>query len=199
MSSVRLVDRVEVERDDFQKHLAVILHENRLLLRRIRSSALPDFIQELSSARSVFFSAQGRSDYILRCFCMRLMHLGFPVYFCGDTITPAMGQGDLLVILSGSGETAWTLDAVRSARSHLARTFGILGKVESAIGRLVDRSIILPGTTKLRRNGEPPSLQMSGSLFEQAAFFFLEATVLELSQKRAEAGEDLLARHAVIE
>jgi len=199
MSSVRLVHRVEVEKDDFQKHLAVILHENRQLLRRVKSSALPDFIQELSGARSIFFCAQGRAGYILRCFCMRLMHLGFPVYFCGDTITPAMGREDLLVVLSGSGETAWTLDAVRSARSHYARTVGILGNAESAIGRMVDRSIMLPGTTKLRRNGEPPSLQMSGSLFEQAAFFFLEATVLELSHERAEAGEDLLARHAVIE
>ena len=102
-----------------------------------------------------------------------------------------MGQGDLLVVLSGSGETSWTLEAVRSARSHRAQTFGVLGKADSAIGRLVDRSIILPGTTKLRRNGEPPSQQMSGSLFEQAAFFFLEAVILELSRERTEAGEDL--------
>jgi 6-phospho-3-hexuloisomerase len=199
MSSVRLVDRVEAERDGFHNHLTVIFHENQLLLRKLKDTVLTDLIQNLRSARSVFFSAQGRAGYLLRCFCMRLMHLGYSVYFCGDTTTPAMGLGDLLVVLSGSGETAWTLEAVRSARNHHAQTLGILGKADSAIGRLVDRSIILPGTTKLRRNGEPPSLQMSGSLFEQAAFFFLEAVVLELSRERTEAGEDLLARHAVIE
>ena len=199
MSSVRLVDREEAESAVFQRHLAVIFHENRMLLEQLKDTALLGFIRDLQSVRSIFFSAQGRASYILRCFCMRLMHLGFRVYFCGDTITPAMGRGDLLVVLSSSGETAWTLEAVRSARDHHARTFGILGKADSAIGRLVDRSIILPGTSKLRRNDEPPSLQMSGSLFEQAAFFFLEAVVLELSRERAEAGEDLLARHAVIE
>lgn len=199
MSSVRLVDREEAESAIFQKHLAIIFHENRMLLEQLEDSALEDFIQALRSVRSVFFSAQGRASYILRCFCMRLMHLGFPVYFCGDTITPAMGRGDLLVVLSGSGETSWTLEAVRSARDHHARTFGILGKADSTIGRLVDRCVILPGTSKLCRSDEPPSLQMSGSLFEQAAFFFLEAVVLELSRERTEAGEDLLAKHAVIE
>jgi 6-phospho-3-hexuloisomerase len=199
MSSVRLVDREEAESAVFQRHLAVIFHENRMLLEQLKDKALLGFIRDLQSVRSIFFSAQGRASYILRCFCMRLMHLGFPVYFCGDTITPAMGRGDLLVVLSGSGETTWTLDAVRSARDHHALTFGILGKADSAVGRLVDRSIILPGTSKLRRSDEPSSLQMSGSLFEQAAFFLLEAVVLELSRERAEAGEDLLARHAVIE
>jgi 6-phospho-3-hexuloisomerase len=199
MSSVRLIDRGEAVRDDFQKHVAAIFHENRLLLRNLKDTDLTDFIRNLQNARGLFFCAQGRAGYVLRCFCMRLMHLDFPVHFCGDTTTPAMGQGDLLVVLSGSGETAWTLEAVRSARSHHAQTFGILGKADSGIGRLVDRSIILPGTTKLRRNGEPSSLQMSGSLFEQAAFFFLEAVVLELSRERAGTGEDLLTRHAVIE
>jgi 6-phospho-3-hexuloisomerase len=199
MSSVRLVARGEVVKDDVQRHLATIFHENRLLLRKLKDTDLTDFMQNLENAQSIFFCAQGRAGYVLRCFCMRLMHLGFPVHFCGDTTTPAMGQGDLLVVLSGSGETAWTIEAVRSARSHHAQTFGILGKADSGIGRLVDRSIILPGTTKLRRNGEPPSLQMSGSLFEQAAFFFFEAVVLELSRERAATGEDLLARHAVVE
>lgn len=199
MSLVRLVDRVESEGAVFQRHLAVILHENRMLLEQVKDAALVDFTQALRSGRNIFFSAQGRAGYVLRCFCMRLMHLGFPVYFCGDTITPAMGRGDLLVVLSGSGDTVWTLEAVKSARDHQAHAFGILGTADSAIGRLVDRCIVLPGTSKRRRSDEPPSRQISGSLFEQAAFLFLEAVVLELSRERAEAGEDLLARHAVIE
>jgi 6-phospho-3-hexuloisomerase len=199
MSSVRLVYPGNGERDDFQKHLTAVFLENRQLLRRVRSSAFSDLLEEVIIARKIFFSAQGRAGYVLRCFCMRLMHLDYQVYFCGDTVTPAIEEGDLLIVLSGSGDTAWTLDAVKSARSRYARTLGILGNADSAIGRMVDRCIVIPGTTKLRRNGEPSSVQISGSLFEQAAFFFLEATVLELSRKRAHAGEDLLARHAVVE
>ena len=199
MSSVRLIDRKKTENVRVQEHLAVIFQENRMVLEGLRDSDLAGLIRELQNARSTFFAAQGRASYILRCFCMRLMHLGFPVYYCGDTITPAIGRGDLLVVLSGSGETAWTLDAVKSAGHHQARTFGILGQADSAIGRLVERCVILPGTSKLRRRDEPSSRQMSGSLFEQAAFLFLEAVVLELSEARTNAGEDLLARHAVVE
>jgi 6-phospho-3-hexuloisomerase len=130
---------------------------------------------------------------------MRLMHLGFQVYFCGETITPAITAGDLLIILSGSGETPSTIEAVRSAKAHKAIIYGILGNPDSRIAALVDSSIHLPGTTKLRRNSEPDSLQMAGSLFEQSAFLFLEAVVLELYKQRKKKIDSLSSRHAVIE
>jgi 6-phospho-3-hexuloisomerase len=194
-----LVDHPEVERDGIQKHLGSIFGENRLLLRKLNGEAVDQFVQGLRGARAVFFSAQGRAGYLLRCFCMRLMHLGYHVYFCGDTNTPAITREDLLVVLSGSGETSWTIEAVKNAKKYHARTYGILGNLHSTIGRLADRSIHLPGTTKLGREGEPPSLQMAGSLFEQAAFFLLEAVVLGLWQEKEGKMSDLLSRHAVIE
>jgi 6-phospho-3-hexuloisomerase len=199
MSPVRLVDHPEVESDGFQKRLGSIFSENRLLLRKVNSRAVDHFVQSLRGARAVFFSAQGRAGYVLRCFCVRLMHLGYQVYFCGDTNTPAIAREDLLVVLSGSGETSWTIEAVKSAKKYRARTYGILGNLDSRLGRLVDWSVHLPGTTKLGREGEPPSLQPAGSLFEQSAFFLLEAVVLGLCQEREGEMRDLLSRHAVIE
>ncbi len=157
------------------------------------------FIKKINSAGSVFCFAQGRSGFVLRCFCMRLMHLGYQVYFCGETITPAVTRGDLLIILSGSGETPATLAAVKSAQKHQAATCGILGNFDSAIAALVDISIHLPGTTKLCRDHEPHSSQMAGSLFEQAAFLFLEAIVLNLYQESDKDVGPLSPRHAVIE
>jgi 6-phospho-3-hexuloisomerase len=199
MTPVRLVEHPKAERDGTQKHLGAIFGENRLLLQKLKSTAVDHFVQSLRGARAVFFSAQGRAGCVLRCFCMRLMHLGYQVYFCGDTNTPAITREDLLVVLSGSGETSWTIEAVRSAKKCHARTYGILGNPDSRIGRLVDRSIHLPGTTKLCREGEPPSLQMAGSLFEQSAFLLLEAVVLGLWQEEEGEMGDLLSRHAVIE
>jgi len=199
MSPVRLVDHPEVERDGIREHLRSILSENRLLLRKLDSTAVDHFVQSLRGARAVFFSAQGRAGYVLRSFCMRLMHLGYQVYFCGDTNTPAVAREDLLVVLSGSGETSWTIEAVKSAKRYQARTYGILGNLDSTLGRLVDRSLHVSGTTKLVREGEPPSLQMAGSLFEQSAFFLLEAVVLSLWQEKEGEMGDLLSRHAVIE
>jgi len=183
----------------FRETMEIILEENRCLLENITASAVDDFIQRIRDAKSIFFSAQGRAGFILRSFCMRLMHLGYSVYFCGETITPAITGNDLLVVLSGSGETPSTLEAVRLAGHYKAETFGILGIVESEIGSLVDHSLYLPGTTKLCRDEEPESAQMSGSLFEQSAFLFLEAVVLMIYQTQKKKVGRVSFRHAVIE
>jgi len=182
-----------------QEKIDSILEENRRLLQCLSDDAVEDFVRRIEAAKTIFCSAQGRSGYVLRCFCMRLMHLGYRVYFCGETITPAIGEGDLLVILSGSGETASTLDSVQIAKKRGAMIFGILGHLDSRIAPLADHSIHLPGTTKLRRQSEPGSSQMAGSLFEQSAFIVLEAVVLALSQNRGEEIDGELRLHAVIE
>jgi 6-phospho-3-hexuloisomerase len=182
-----------------QEKINSILEENRRLLQSLSDEAVEDFISRIEAANTIFCSAQGRSGYVLRCFCMRLMHLGYRVYFCGETITPAIGEGDMLVVLSGSGETASTFDSMQIAKKRGAMIFGILGHLSTRIAPLADHSIHLPGTTKLRRDSEPVSSQMAGSLFEQAAFIFLEAVVLALSQNRGEEIGGELRLHAVIE
>lgn len=199
MRQISKVINSEVERLAIQENLKTILGEMSPLLRTLSDEAVEGFRSSLRSARAVFFSAQGRAGYVLRCFCMRLMHLDYHVYFCGDTNTPAIAPDDLLVVLSGSGETKWTLEAVKSAKRQNARTYGILGNLDSSIGSLVDERIHLPAPTKLRRDREPFSAQPSGSLFEQSAFLFLEAVVLGLYQEKTEEIADFLLKHAVIE
>ena len=192
-------DQLKVARVSIQQNLERILEENHRLLQSLSDKKVEDFIQRILEARAIFFCAQGRSGFILRCFCMRLMHLGYQVYYCGETVTPAIEPGDMLVVLSGSGETPSTLEAVRAAKKRKAFTFAILGNIESRIASTVDRYIHLPGTTKLRRDSEPQSLQMAGSLFEQGAFIFLEAIILTLHQDRLAGSDSFSARHTVIE
>jgi 6-phospho-3-hexuloisomerase len=199
MRKVKLTAHPKGENLFILDKVETILAENRGLLQSLSDRKVQDFIQRVLGARAIFFSAQGRSGFILRCFCMRLMHLGQQVYFCGETITPAIAREDMLIVLSGSGETPSTLEAVKLAKVREAFTFGVLGNVESRIASLVDRYIHLPGTTKLRCDSEPPSVQMAGSLFEQSAFIFLEAVILALQQEGLEAVDRLSPRHAVIE
>lgn len=184
---------------NIQELVEIILKENQDLVPAWSNEAKENFIRKIQNANAIFLAAQGRAGFILRCFCMRLMHLGFQVYFCGETITPAIADGDLLIIMSGSGETASTVEAVKSGKAYKALTYGILGNPDSKIAALVDHSIHIPGTTKLQRNSEPDSLQMAGSLFEQSAFLFLEAVVLELYLQRKKDVGSIASRHAVIE
>lgn len=182
-----------------EKNIQAILSENRRLLQTVVHESAGDLIRLIKKSRAIFFSAQGRSGFVLRCFCMRLMHLGYQVYFCGETITPAIGENDLLIVLSGSGHTTSTFEMVQIAKKKGAMTCGILANLHSRISPLLDKTIHIPGTTKLGLQSEPHSLQMAGSLFEQSAFIFLEAVVLTLYQEKIKEAEGFSELHAVIE
>ena len=182
-----------------EKNIQAILSENRRLLQTLKHGAAAELIRLIKKSRAIFFSAQGRSGFVLRCFCMRLMHLGYQVYFCGETITPAIGETDLLIVLSGSGNSTSTYEAVQIAKDKGARTCGILANLNSRISPLLDKGIHIPGTTKLGLQSEPHSLQMAGSLFEQSAFIFLEAVVLALYQEKVGETGSFAELHAVIE
>lgn len=56
---------------------------------------------------------------------------------------PVVGEGDLLVAISQSGETADTLAALREAKKKGAKTLGIINVVGSTIAREVDSGIYL--------------------------------------------------------
>ena len=61
---------------DIQEHIKTVIDENRRLLTGLENEAAGDLITAIQGAGAIFFAAQGRSGFVLRCFCMRLMHLG---------------------------------------------------------------------------------------------------------------------------
>ncbi len=170
------------------------------VLAQITPEMADTLIKEVEAAPRIFGCASGRSGFILRGFLMRLMHLGFTVYFVGETTTPRIRPGDLLLVLSGSGETAFPREMQRRANTAEARTLALTAHPDSTIGREAQVVITIPGTTKLTRTQETASVQCPGSLYEQATFLFLEAVVLILYQRRV--GQDrgeVLERHADLE
>jgi 6-phospho-3-hexuloisomerase len=170
------------------------------VLARLTSDMAETLIHEVEIAPRIFGCAAGRSGFILRGFLMRLMHLGFTVYFVGETTTPRVRPGDLLMVMSGSGETAQPREMQRRANAAGARTLALTTHPESTIGREAQVTINIPGTTKLTLNQEAKSVQCPGSLFEQASFLFLEAVVLILYQRRLGTSRgDVLDRHADLE
>jgi 6-phospho-3-hexuloisomerase len=170
------------------------------VLARLTPDMAETLIKEVSAAPRIFGCAAGRSGFILRGFLMRLMHLGFTVYSVGETITPRIRPGDLLIVMSGSGETAQPREMQRRANAVGARTLTLTTHPESTIGREAQVTISIPGTTKLTRKQETESVQCPGSLFEQATFLFLEAVVLIFYQRRLGRNRgEVLDRHADLE
>ena len=170
------------------------------VLAQITPEMAETLIKEVEAAPRIFGCASGRSGFILRGFLMRLMHLGFTVYFVGETTTPRIRPGDLLLVLSGSGETAFPREMQRRANTAEARTLALTAHADSTIGREAQVVITIPGTTKLTRTQETASVQCPGSLYEQATFLFLEAVVLILYQRRSGRDQsEVLDRHADLE
>jgi 6-phospho-3-hexuloisomerase len=184
----------------FSQALDLMRGELGGVLSQLTPEMAETLMREVEAAPRVFGCATGRSGFILRGFLMRLMHMGFTAYVVGETITPRLRPGDLLLVMSGSGETPQPREILRRANEVGARTLALTASKDSTIGREAQVVIPVPGTTKLIQAQEPASAQCPGSLFEQATFLFLEAVVLILFQRHVGRDrEEMLSRHADLE
>jgi 6-phospho-3-hexuloisomerase len=186
--------------DRLARALDQMLGELGGVFSRLAPELAGTLLKEVEAAPRIFGCAVGRSGFILRGFLMRLMHLGFSVFVVGETITPRLQPQDLLVVISGSGETAQPREVLRRANAVGARTLAITADRDSTIAKEAHVVIHIPGTTKLTLEQEPDSVQCPGSLFEQACFLFLESVVLILYKERLDHNHQaMLARHADVE
>ena len=163
-----------------------------------------------SKDKKIFTVGMGRSGFVARAFALRLMNLGFNVYFLGETITPAAEKGDLLVAISGTGTTKMVLTASAAAKDIGAKVIAITSFTDSPLGKLADLIVEVKGRTKagtpkekdyLTRQimgvGEP--LTPLGSIFEINSMVFLDSLVVELMHRLGSTEADMKRRHATLE
>jgi len=70
----------------------------------------------LDNAKRIFIAGAGRSKLVGNFFAMRLVHGGYDVNVVGEIVTPSIKSGDLLVIISGSGETEQLIAFTKNAK-----------------------------------------------------------------------------------
>ncbi|MGO4856724.1 6-phospho-3-hexuloisomerase [Arthrobacter sp. 2MCAF14] len=151
-----------------------------------------------SAAGRIFVAGAGRSGLVLRMAAMRLMHLGFDVHIAGDTTTPAIRSGDLLLLASGSGTTSGVVRAAETASKAGARIAVYTTNATSPLAEVADVVVIIPAAQKTD-HGSTLSRQYSGSLFEQVLFLVSEAVFQALWDNDATPAEELWLRHANLE
>lgn len=164
----------------------------------LQDDQLAAFVTELQQAARVFVTGGGRSGLALRMHAMRLMHLGLTVYVVGETTTPAIGDGDLLLVASGSGTTTGAVSAAGTAADVGARVAALTTDGTSKLANLADCVVVIPAAQKTDHRGTA-SRQYSGSLFEQALLLVLDAVFHTLWQADGTPAEDLWPRHANLE
>lgn len=152
----------------------------------------------LGQAGRVFFAGAGRSGLVLRMAAMRLMHLGMDVHVAGDTTTPAISSGDLLLVASGSGTTSGVVKSAETAAKAGARIAAFTTNPDSPLAALADALVVIPAAQKTD-HGSSVSRQYAGSLFEQVLFLATEAIFQSLWDNTDEPAEQLWLRHANLE
>jgi len=162
-----------------------------------RATAL---VAALDDAERVFLAGAGRSRRSIESFAIRLLHLGLSAHVVGETTTPALGPGDLLLVGSGSGSTGSLVPIARRAIETGGRVALVTIREGSPIGELAEIELLVPAPTpKLDGPAEAESIQPMGSLFEQSLLVVLDAVVLALMQRRDETAETMFSRHANLE
>ncbi len=166
-------------------------------------------IEEMYRAnKKILVVGVGRSGLVGRAFAMRLRHLGARSYVVGETITPSVEEGDLLVAISGSGSTQVVVAATEAAKRMKAKVVAITTYYDSPLGRLADLVVFVPGRTKLASMddyfarqilGIHEPLSPLGTLFEDTSMVVLDAVIAELMKRLGKNESELAKRHANIE
>ncbi|WP_407411663.1 6-phospho-3-hexuloisomerase [Methanobrevibacter sp.] len=171
--------------------------------------AIDEFEDVIINAKNVFVTGAGRSGLAAKAFAMRLMHLGLSAYVVGETISPAINEGDCIIAISGSGETNTIVSAANIAKNRGSKVLAVTSYPDSTLGQLADGYLFVKGRTKqevddenyMKRqiHGNYTSLTPLGTAFELTTLVFLDAIVSELMEKMEQTESDLKARHTVLE
>lgn len=165
-------------------------------------------IDSIMGAKKIFLLGAGRSGLAARAFAMRLMHLGFQVHVVGETTAPAVQPEDLVIAVSGSGETTSIANLGVISKKIGSRLATITSNRDSTLGRISDIVVIIPGRPKEELDYEDyqerrmigyTQLAPLGTIFEISALVFLDAIISELMVKTGASEAELKKRHTVFE
>lgn len=192
------IPRPEQLPHDLRHHLQVIIEENQQLAARLDLTAAGAIIPLIQHAERIFVVGAGRTGLALKAAAMRLMHLGLTVFVVGETTTPAIKAGDLLLAGSGSGTTSTIVKAAEKAAAVGAQILAISTTTDSPLAALATQLIVLPAAQK-QDHGGTISQQYAGSLFEQAVLLLTDAIFQTLWALDGTPAEELWQRHANLE
>ena len=157
----------------------------------INEQAVHQLTAAIHTNRRIFVYGAGRSGLMLKAFAMRLTQMGKTVHAVGDCTTPAIEEGDLLVLASASGETHSVLNCARVAKSVGATVFSITASDTASLAASTDSVLLICAPTKNSSNTNT----VMGTLFEQAVLLLCDNVIARLSADTSQ----MRARHANLE
>lgn len=187
-----------VEAKDIDTAWSLIRDEHARLFEAADAEAWARAAERIRSAGRVFTVGTGRSGLALQMLCMRLMHLGIDAHVVGETTTPAIVEGDVLVAASGSGGTTRVVNAATTAVAQGAQVVAITTDPGSDLAAQAVETLRIAAADKQDFDGDA-SAQYAGSLFEQGVLILGDGLFHALWQTAGDSARELWRNHANLE
>ena len=184
-----------------QEILSNVTDELRACFDNLKEEELQALEAEIKAANRIFVAGAGRSLLMIRGMAMRLMHMGFNAYVVGETVTPAILPGDLLVIASGSGTTGTLTVMAQKCKKVGAKLALITTRPDSPIGEMADVTVEVRAATTKDVQSVAKSIQPGANTFEQSVLLIGDAIVIDIisGENLDEKNVELMQRHANLE
>lgn len=130
------------------------------VLSKIDPAQVDALAKAVAKANRVFVSGWGRAGNVAGILGMDMSQIGKVVFRVGDNNTPSIHEGDILLVVSGSGNTK-TISIIAKEAKDFGATVGLISTSEqSIIGEIADYNIVLPRIetpmTKIMKDKSPP-------------------------------------------
>ncbi|RFB33468.1 SIS domain-containing protein [Bacillus sp. RC] len=176
-----------------------VLSEVKTTLDSLNATSVDALMNQILDAEQVFFIGVGRVMLSLQATAKRLAHLGIKTYVVGQITEPAITDKDLLIVGSGSGESAFPLIIAKKAKEIGAKIAHIGSNPHSTMKQYTDVFVRIPVSTKLNLENEIPSVQPMTSLFEQNLLLLGDIISLMIINKNDIDIHNLWKYHANLE
>ena len=148
------------------------------------------FVDLIIGSRKVFIYGVGRSGLIAKAFAIRLVQMGLEVFFVGETVTPIVEEGNLVVIVSYTGETMSAIQTANIVRRVGAKVVTVTANDHS---KLAAASNLVIGI-RPPKDDDRKRLAPLGTLFEGLSVLKAHAAVME---KLGQSEGSMRKRHAI--
>ena len=184
------------EKKIFSESISYIQRKIKDILDNVSQNDIDKVKKLFFKSNRIFVYGAGRSGLVAKAFAIRLVHLGFQTFVIGETITAPVQKGDLVIIISGSGETIPAVMTAEIARNLDAYVVSITAKKKSEIAKFADVTLFISATCdELERKKFAPL----GTLFEASVWILLDGLIADLLDGKNETEEKMRSRHATLE
>ena len=113
-------------------------------LSKIDPAQVDAMAKGIAKAKRVFVTGWGRAGNVAGILGMDMSQIGKVVFCVADNNTPSIHEGDILLVVSGSGNTKTISIIAKEAKDFGAEVGLISTSEQSIIGEIADYNVVIP-------------------------------------------------------